>query len=77
MSGYEYVQITISQRVERQIAVSVGLWAADPTKRSPRPVKRPWEHVYYLQAPASQQQVFAAIKGALEGLSGQDELPFA
>ena len=67
--AYEYTQITISQQVTGQISVSIGLWAQDPNKRSPRPIRRPWEHIYYLQNPVTQEQVFQTIRGALMGLT--------
>jgi len=65
---YDYTQVTIRRTYGDEWFVAVGLWRADGSHRKPRMLKRPWEHTVYLPAPTTQEQVFEAIRGAIEGL---------
>lgn len=67
---YEYTQILVRRRDDDGVVVTIGLWKASPTRRNPIPVKRPWEHVYYLKSPTTQEEVFAALNLALRNLAG-------
>jgi hypothetical protein len=65
----DYTQVSIRRTYGDEWFVSIGLWRADGSHRKPRLVKKPWEHQLYLPSSVTQEEVFAAVRHAIEKLA--------
>jgi len=65
---HDWTEVRIRRTEGDEWFVAIGLWRADGTHRRPRLLRKPWEHVVFLPAHTTQEEVFQAVRGAIEHL---------
>jgi len=72
---HDYTEVRIRRTDGDEWFVSIGLWRADGSHRRPRLLRKPWEHTLFLPEGTTQDDVFNAVRGALEALRQPPEAP--